>query len=198
MVTFRKLSISDAELVLKWRTSDRVASQMFSKVENDLAKQKAWLQEVVLPKTPTTHWMIMMANTPVGLAYIEDINKCHASWGFYIGEMEKEHLGALIPIYFYNDVYETVSELESIGGHVLPSDQPILKIHREHGCLVTPLASDGEVEKKFHVTDLLSVTMTKNIWSKQRRWHGFSAQFRCRWCNIKPPTFLDAQYTSGK
>ena len=26
-----------------------------------------------------------------GLGIREDINKCHASWEFYIGEMEKEH-----------------------------------------------------------------------------------------------------------
>ena len=106
LIKFRKVNITDAKLILKWRLKKRITNFQFTDIENSLKKQINWIKKCK-QKTNYVHWIILFKKKPIGFININSINKKNksASWAWYIGSDKYIFLGGFVLPYFYNWVF---------------------------------------------------------------------------------------------
>ena len=86
MINFREVNVDDADMILRWRMSNRVTKFMNTDVVYDLETQNNWLLSSY-KKSHYYHWVIENDGKPIGLINLADYSASNAttSWGFYIG-----------------------------------------------------------------------------------------------------------------
>ena len=88
--------VSDAEQILRWRTSPRISAFMLSEVDNDLGRQRAWLARVA-ERSDYFHWLIRLKDQNIGIINITCLGDDIYCWGYYIGEDASLGYGGLCP-----------------------------------------------------------------------------------------------------
>ena len=63
-ISFREVKLSDAEIILRWRTCPRVTKFMNTDIENNVENQKSWLKNCYT-KNNYYHWIIESDNKPI-------------------------------------------------------------------------------------------------------------------------------------
>lgn len=176
MFKFLSLDESQLELVLNWRLSDAVSNYMFTEVENNLEKQKAWFEEIKL-KDNCHYWLIYHMDAPIGVINIADINLAEKTcrWGFYIGDEKFRNLGGLIPPYFYNYVF-TQTKVETIIAEVLDINQQVIKLHLLHGYLTLGSRS-RQIMRNNREHTVCYFELNKTDWLAKKRFSRYSAEF---------------------
>lgn len=153
MFQFKRIKKKDLPLILKWRTSERVASMMLTQVSVEGHQQ--WYEEKAR-RGP--YWLIYHQDKPIGLISFSPPDM----WGFYIGEDDHVALGGLVPPYFYNHIFNEVDYLYA----VVKKGNPVLKLHEMHG--YQHIASPG---------DVVCLRLNKGDWIKKERFKHFLACF---------------------
>jgi len=175
LITFREISEEDAQLTLDWRTKPRVAEMMLTQVTGDLEAQREWI--VASFKKPNYyHWIFQNDGRDAGFLSITNIDnrKQTASWGFYVGEDEEIGIGATIPAYVYNFMFDNPHFfLSQIVSQVLEINHSVIRMHRLYGYQETPendfLRPDGQLVR--------TMVLTKESWLSKTAFHGFRAEF---------------------
>ena len=106
MFTFREIETEDAQMILDWRTSPRVAKYLKTEVDHGVEDQKQWIISC-RERASFYHWLIVYQEQPIGYISISEYNPVTktTSWGFYIGEEEHSGLGGLVPPSFTVSVF---------------------------------------------------------------------------------------------
>ena len=167
-ISLREVTLDDAELILKWRLSDKVNNFMNSDVLNDLDRQKQWISDSY-DKGHYYHWIILQEKLPIGLINIQNYSKKNktASWGFYIGEENLDgHYGGFIPPIFYNWVFKTLG-VTKINIEVFFNNINVIKMHQQHGYKFTPKL-DRVIHKKNKDVLLVGMSLNSNDWNYNR------------------------------
>ena len=167
MISFRELMSSDADLLLKWRTSDHVAKFMATEVVNDLGAQQAWLQ-ICCNKPDYYHWIILHDEIPIGLINLTQYSEADAitSFGLYIGEASFMGYGAFIPPYFYNFLFEML-HIKEIHAEVFYNNVSVIGLHLLHGFKFSP-KKDRVIKKNNAEILLISMILEEKNWNKKR------------------------------
>ena len=165
--SLREVTLDDAELILKWRTSEKVTKFMNSDVANDIDEQEQWISDCYNKKT-YYHWIILYNKLPVGLINIQDYSEQNRtlSWGFYIGENNIDGLGAFIPPFFYNWVFNELC-IKEIKIEVFFSNTRVIKLHQLHGYKFTP-SFYRVSHKDSEDISLVSMSLTSSDWNHNR------------------------------
>src|SRR5258706_10234550 len=83
----RPVQESDLDLILRWRNSKRISSQMYTDHIINQDEHRAWFANLKTQAWPL-YLVFEWKQQPVGLVYFTDFdqtqNKC--LWGFYLGE----------------------------------------------------------------------------------------------------------------
>lgn len=163
------------ELVLSWRIKPEVSKFLFTKVDNDLEKQYAWFDSIIInPKYK--YWIIYFNDIPIGVVNIADIDmhnsRCNA--GFYIGENSFQNLGGVVLPYFYNYIFNTL-EINKIYGEVVDGND-ILRLHLLHGYRLAGTFKDHiKIDGAFR--DVHLVELLKIDWNNSGRYKKYIAEF---------------------
>jgi UDP-4-amino-4,6-dideoxy-N-acetyl-beta-L-altrosamine N-acetyltransferase len=165
--SIREVTFDDAKMILKWRTSEKVAKFMNSNVAHDIDAQEKWISECFHKKT-YYHWIILYKKSPVGLINIQDYSeqKRTASWGFYIGEDNINGLGGFIPPFFYNWAFNKLC-VKEIKIEVFYSNTRVIKMHLLHGYKFNP-SFDRVIHKDNEDISLVSMSLTTSDWNHNR------------------------------
>jgi len=133
MIKFREVQVSDAKMILDWRTSDRITKFLNSDMKYDLNAQSEWL-EGSLKKSSYYHWIIQYGGKDVGLLNFVDWNpeKKSTSWGFYIGEEDALGIGGIVPPNFYNFAFNYLG-VERILAQVFYNNTGVIDLHLRQG-----------------------------------------------------------------
>lgn len=176
MFKFISLDESKLELVLNWRLSEAVAPYMFTDVENNLEKQRAWFADIK-HRSDCHYWLIYHADVPIGLINITEINLTDktCTWGFYIGDENFRNLGGLIPPYFYNYVFNH-TQVETISAEVLDINQQVIKLHLLHGYRQAPEKS-SQIIKHNREHQVFYFELNKADWLTKKRFSRYIADF---------------------
>lgn len=163
MITFREVNISDAEKILKWRTSRKVTTFMNTDIENDLNAQEQWIKESY-NKSHYYHWIIQYKNHPIGLINISDysIKTNSTSWGFYIGDDNFNGLGAFIPPHLYNFLFHNLN-VNTINAEVFYNNTSVIGLHLLHNYSFNPERDHVIVKNKKQIL-LVGMTLHKKDW----------------------------------
>jgi len=176
MITFREVDISDAEKILKWRTSPEVSEFMSSEFSGDLKTQENWITSTFLNRD-YYHWIIVIDNEDAGLLSISkiDLQERTLSWGYYVGESRYLGLGAMVPPFLYNYLIGHW-RVEKIIVEVLENNLKVISMHLFHGYVPAP-EYDRIIEKDGIDTKLLSYSLSSGHWLANRTYQKFIADF---------------------
>ena len=133
MISFREVGEEDAEIILRWRTSERVSKWMVTDVENDLQKQKQWLASCY--NNPSYyHWMILVNDKPAGIINVSNYSEVQkiTSWGFYLGEIDFLGFGAFIPGYIYSFIFNRLL-VNRIDVEIFDDNREVIDLHLFYG-----------------------------------------------------------------
>ncbi|PLS17889.1 UDP-4-amino-4,6-dideoxy-N-acetyl-beta-L-altrosamine N-acetyltransferase [Bacillus sp. M6-12] len=151
------------EMILKWRTSEFITRYMYTDIDFDLDKQKAWFRSI--EKDHNSHyWVLTYKGEYIGLVSITDINHRdkRAFWNFYIGNPTYSMLGGFIGPYVYNFAFKHLS-LHKLSGEVMEENEGVRKLHlkqgaREAGYLKEHIFKYG----RYH--NVYIYEMTEDMW----------------------------------
>lgn len=138
MISFREVSISDARLILDWRTKKRVSQFMLTEVAYDISAQEQWIRSCY-SKPDYYHWIVQIGGKDAGLINIVDWDKqkASASWGYYIGDDNALGFGGMVPPLFYNFCFNTLG-IKLLSADVFYSNTSTIKLHLLHGYQFAP------------------------------------------------------------
>ena len=145
-ISFREIDLSDAELLLNWRSKPRVTNFMNSDIRISQKNQELWIKKSYERKD-YYNWIVQNKDEDVGFISIRDLDLVNktSSWGFYIGEDSALGLGSIIPPYFYNFLFENFG-IEKITAEVFYTNVDVIKLHIMHGYKFNPKL-DHVIEK---------------------------------------------------
>lgn len=163
MIIFREILEADAELLLQWRTSSRVAKFMLSQVDHDVEKQRKWIRDMYF-KEDQYHWIVESGGEPA--AYISlsavDTKSREAHWGFYLGDTKHLGLGALIPKYFYAFVFLRL-KFTRLFAVVESNNVQVIRLHRIQG-YVAAHRFDCEIWKDGAPVKFVGLELSAGQW----------------------------------
>jgi UDP-4-amino-4,6-dideoxy-N-acetyl-beta-L-altrosamine N-acetyltransferase len=172
MIKFRKLRAEDMPKVLRWRTSDFVASKMLTTVTDSLPLQLDWFANIDSDDTKI-YWIFGIGKTDIGvinLSNIDTLNK-RSTAGYYVGEPNYRNLAALIPPFIYNYAFFDLG-LNKIYGDVVSDNESILRIHRLHGYDIVGIHRQ-HVVRYGNVLDVVVVELLASRWRSLTRFHQY-------------------------
>lgn len=187
MFTFREIDPQDADMILRWRMTHRVAKFMNSDVSYDLGAQTKWISSCYSNER-YYHWIISNNNVPVGLINLADYSSTDktTSYGFYIGAEGLDACGAFIPPYFYNFLFNTLA-VSRINVEVFYNNVNVIGLHLLHGYRFIP-ANDRVIIRNGKDVLLVAMALEKNNWNFNRYGKCFASFPVSKW--ISKPKFL--------
>lgn len=167
MLTFREITLDDAQTLLTWRSQESIAHYMISEISTDLSQQQNWLASVY-NRPDYYHWIIEYEQQPVGVINLSNFSIESASlyMGFYIAESSAKGLGAMVPVYFYNFVFSQFN-VTSVRVEVMYHNTAVIDLHLLHGYQFEP-SRDRVVEKQGKPVLLISMQLTREGFNTKR------------------------------
>lgn len=166
-INFRPILISDSEMVLNWRTSQRVTQFMNTDIEYDLERQIGWIVSLK-SRFDFYVWIIQLNETPIGVINISelDFDNLSCSWGYYIGNEEYLGYGGFIPPYIYNFIFNNLN-LRVVNIKVFSENMSVIKMHLKFGYELNPVF-DEIIFKNNTQCSLIGMTLHKSNWDFSR------------------------------
>ena len=185
MFTFREIETADAQLILDWRTSRRVAKYLKTEFDHGLEDQEQWIISC-RESDNFYHWLIVYQEQPIGYISISDYNPMAktTSWGFYIGEEEHTGLGGLVVPFFYRFCFSELG-IERIDAEMLYFNTKVIDLHQLHGYEFAP-ERDRIVKKQGKRVLLIAMSLEKYRF-EHSKFARHSAKFPMEKWNAKKP-----------
>ena len=157
MLTFRELNSDDAEMVLKWRTKERITRYMSTDIDHDIEAQEKWLHDS-FSRTGYYHWIIQYAGKDIGFINISNWNSDlkETFWGYYIGDDSALGIGGIVPPCLYKFAFDVLG-VESVKAAIIYSNVKVIQLHTIQGYKFEP-SKDYLVNKNG--TEMLMVCMS--------------------------------------
>lgn len=174
---FRTIQPEHLEMILNWRTKPEVTRYMFTDVEHDMEKQKAWY-ETLSSDNSRRQWLILYKDAPIGVVALNAIDwkKKHAYTGYYIGELKYSIAGPLVLPFLYNFAFFELN-FDNLYADVMEGNENMMKFHKVHGFIY--IATKKNLISKYgKMHDVLSFVLTRDSWlSRQDKFGKYKAEF---------------------
>lgn len=165
-IQFRPINVGDTKTLFNWRSSERIAKQMLTRLD-DFTEHEKWVTSISTAGPPYSNWIIVVASKPVGYASIESNgDSTEATWGFYIGEDEYIGIGGLLIIAFHRYLFDIrLPKLQILSGVAYHHNSLILKLHRKLGY------EEGTVFEHQDKSrgQLIPVSLTRPAWEETEK-----------------------------
>lgn len=167
MISFREIEIEDAQMILDWRTSERVTMFMNSDMSYDLDSQVKWL-EGSFSKPSYYHWIVQLGGKDVGFLNFVDWNREDktTSWGFYIGEESALGVGGIVPSYFYNFAFDVLG-VDKVFADVFYNNTGAIDLHLKQG-YVFDAKRDHVIEKNGKSVLIVCMVLEKKVFMESK------------------------------
>lgn len=148
-LSYRKIEIADARLLLDWRTAPQISRHMITDVPYDIARQEAWIERSNA-RTDYGHRIIRIKGEDVGFCSITvtDTRNGIGELGVYIGD---ETVPKELTIYNFvgtlNHAFFTMG-LHKIVNHIMGGNERTVRLqafngYRHVGVLEDHVLKDG-------------------------------------------------------
>jgi len=162
------MSVEDLPLVLDWRNSERIRSNMYTDHVISSDEHKRWFER--LDPEKSRYLVFEFEKRPVGLSYLTSINRDHsrAEWGFYLGETELPRGSGTVMGYVSLERAFDTEKLRKVYGEVLGFNEPSRKFFARLG-----FEADGvlrqHVIRHGHPVDVCLFSMLADEWRSNQR-----------------------------
>lgn len=164
----RKLEKSDLEMVLNWRNSERIRSNMYTDHVINLDEHLTWYERIKDDKT-CIYLICEYQHKPIGLIYFTEIDKNNSKcyWGFYLGELEIPlGSGSVLGFLSMEYIYEIIA-IRKVCSEVLAFNEKSLNLHKkllfqEEGIFRKHIYKNNEYQ------DVICLALFKDIWLENK------------------------------
>ncbi len=166
MLTFREVEIEDAELILSWRTKERVTRFMSTDISHDVEAQKLWLSSSY-SKPSYYHWIIQHNGKDIGFLNIVDWNRQlkETYWGYYVGEDGALGIGSIVPPCLYRFAFDILG-VECVKAAIFKENAKVIQLHRLQGYEPEP-SGDHIIHKNGNAIPMVCMTLHKTTFAKK-------------------------------
>jgi len=169
-LNFKRVEISDAQLLLTWRTDPEITKHMFTDLEQpSLEKQQQWISSLD-HKSDYRAYMIQDDGNSVGFLCFSDIDQFHqrCSTGSYIYDKHARlKYGATLHTYICNYAFEQL-KLNKIVNYILGANDKVVKLQKLHKTRLVGLLKQ-HIYKNDQFHDLHIFEQLKQDWSAQKQ-----------------------------
>jgi UDP-4-amino-4,6-dideoxy-N-acetyl-beta-L-altrosamine N-acetyltransferase len=176
MVSFREVTLDDAQMIFDWRNKPRVDAMMRTKMDPDFDKHLRWLA-ACYDRPDYYHWIMQEHGRDVGLVSVNafSADRSSTSWGFYVGEDDSLGVGSTVPAHMYNWIFSRL-EFENVTAEVLEKNTQILRMHAIYGFRRRP-ELDLVISRYGSSENLLALNLSHSDWANQARFSQFTQSF---------------------
>ena len=172
MISLRDLKEDDLATALKWRNSPEVANYMYGDHIITSEEHNSWFKSHQTDIT-RKYWIITKDETPVGMAYIYNINRrdSRANWGFYIAEKAGKSAGAgyFVEVFILIYIFDFL-KLNKLCCEVFLENKTVWKMHLKIGFSQEGLLKN-HISKNNHFHNIILMGMQRKEWQKIRKTH---------------------------
>lgn len=160
----RRMELSDLELVLRWRNSERIRQAMYTDHIITPEEHYAWFERVSRENV-SLHFVFEYENRPLGVVNVNGIDRRshRCVWGFYIGEEEAPRGAGTAMGYLAIEYLFEHEKFHRVIGEALADNEASIKYHRrlgfvEEGRLVEHVVKNGRY------TDVITFALLDRVW----------------------------------
>lgn len=163
----RTLKEEDLGMVLEWRNSYRIRSNMYNDKMITIDEHINWFMQ--LDNQKEVYLVFEIEECPVGLVYFKEINWCKSSsyWGFYLGETGLPLGSGLVMGYLGIDYAFDELGLKKLCGEVLSFNQASIKFHLRFGFVEEGILK-RHVFKNGIYQDVITFALFKEDWESKK------------------------------
>ncbi|MBC7906134.1 MAG: GNAT family N-acetyltransferase [Rhodospirillaceae bacterium] len=168
-LSYRPVTIDDAQMILDWRTSPDITRYMYTDVEYDLDKQRAWIERTQ-HRSDFHHRLICVEGIAVGYASIQTTDAVAGigSIGVYIGDRRfPATMTALNFVHSLNHAFCTLNYAKIVN-HILGINSQPLRSQRFTGYRPAGILA-GHAVKNGEPIDVHVFEQSRSDWLSFRR-----------------------------
>ncbi|WP_448206554.1 GNAT family N-acetyltransferase [Azospirillum sp. sgz302134] len=132
MIRFRRPTLDDAEMLLRWRTDPGITRFMFTDLENpDVERQRAWLQAME-QRRDFRHFIIEHEERPVGYLSYSDIDAIHqrcSSGSYIVEEKDRRAVAGLLHPFIMDYCFYGLG-MNKIVNYFMEGNDGVIRIQR--------------------------------------------------------------------
>ncbi len=164
----RPLEERDLEMVLGWRNSERVRSNMYTDHLIPEAEHRAWFERI--RKEPIPVFLVFeLRGKPIGVVSVSQIDRRHnrCYWGFYLGDPEAPPgSGSSLGYFGLNYIFD-VLKIRKLCAEAFAFNKASIRFHERlgfvaEGRLVRHVLKNGVYE------DIISFALFDEDWKKHK------------------------------
>lgn len=168
-LTFRRVKIDDAEMLLEWRTRPEITRHMYTDIDHGIEAQRVWIGECDAARD-FRHFVIEYDGAPVGYLSFSRIDpeRRQCTTGFYIAERAPGQRFAGVLDVCMVDYAFRVLDVERIENGVLEGNDRSAVFHEKAGFL-SIATLPGHVVKQGVAVDVHVYALERVDWEQKPR-----------------------------
>lgn len=168
-IEMRPIDAGDRDRLLAWRNAPEVAAFMYSDHQITPDEHDRWFAGVgVDPRR--AYWIIVVDETPAGLANLADIDAVHGrcAWAYYLADpsVRGKGVGSFVEYWMLEEVFERRG-LRKLWCEVLASNEAVWRLHGKFG-FVEEARFRAHVIKHGAPRDVLGLGLLAEEWRALR------------------------------
>lgn len=167
--TFRTPTIADAEMLLDWRTRPEITRFMFTDIEPDIDKQRAWLRSCAA-RDDFVHFIVEWRDRPIGYLSFAEIDRVNrrCTPGTYLSLKPKERYIAAFTHSFVLDYAFYRLGMNKVCYAIMGGNENFIRAKPLHGVRSVGVMREHIFKYgAFHDVHLFEIT--EEEWRGQRR-----------------------------
>lgn len=132
--SIRPIEIKDKQLILQWRNSERVRSNMYNDHLISQQEHDAWFARALVD-AGASYLLFLHENRPIGFASFTNISMVHERcyWAFYLGETDVPRgCGSVMELFALDYAFLTL-KIRKLCCEVFTFNGGVIKLHEKFG-----------------------------------------------------------------
>jgi UDP-4-amino-4,6-dideoxy-N-acetyl-beta-L-altrosamine N-acetyltransferase len=168
-LTFRKVTIEDAAMLLAWRQRPEITRHMYTDVDHDLEAQCDWIERCAAADD-FRHFVIEYDGSAAGYLSFSEIDpaKRQCTTGFYLAERAPgQHFAGVLDICMVDYAFH-VLDMQRIENGVLAGNERSMVFHEKAGFRRSTTKA-GHVVKQGQAIDVHVYALEREDWQARER-----------------------------
>lgn len=166
--SIRPIEIIDKDLILRWRNSDRVRSNMYNDHVISQEEHDAWFSRALIDAN-ATYLVFLHEAKPIGFASFTNISVAHSRchWAFYLGEVDVPRgCGSVMEFFALDYAFHTL-KIRKLCCEVFAFNGGVIKLHEKFG-FVQEGRFVEHYKKNERYEDVVCLAKFSSSWADER------------------------------
>lgn len=166
--SIRPIEILDKNLILQWRNSDSVRSNMYNDHLISEEEHESWFTSALVEKN-AAYLVFLYEARPIGYISFKNISGVHERcyWAFYLGEVDvKRGCGSIMEFFALDYAFLTL-KIRKLCCEVFAFNNSVIKLHQKFGFMQEGRFV-GHYKKNEGYEDIVCLAKFASSWADER------------------------------